>query len=54
MPIYDQNGEYLGSADSGPCPHDQMEQTGRECQEGCCDYYRCLRCGETIRVEVPD
>lgn len=53
-PVYGQDGRYLGSAASGPCVHDQLVQTGKTCSEECCDIYRCLRCDEEIRVELPE
>ena len=32
---------------------DSIEWVG-ECGHGCCDDYRCTRCGRVFRVEWPD
>lgn len=35
------------------CCDEYMEDDGG-CSEGCCDDYKCLKCGTRVRVEAPD
>jgi hypothetical protein len=44
----------VGGSVSGPvCCGERMDDDGG-CREGCCDDYRCARCGQSFRVEWPD
>lgn len=43
-----------GRSTQGPrCCGIPMDDDGG-CSEGCCDDYRCSRCGHTVRIEWPD
>jgi tRNA(Ile2) C34 agmatinyltransferase TiaS len=35
------------------CCGEQMQDDGG-CAQGCCDDFKCLKCGKRIRIEWPD
>lgn len=35
------------------CCGQEMADDG-ECSEGCCDDWKCLKCGRRLRTEAPD
>lgn len=54
---YFKDGQFQGSIEVEPgetCRHPHAESTGETCAEGCCNEYRCLDCGKTFMLELPD
>lgn len=42
-----------GSVRGPKCCGQRMDDDGG-CSEGCCDDYKCAKCGHTVRIEWPD
>ena len=42
-----------GSVSGPQCCGQKMTDNGG-CSQGCCDDYKCKKCGHTVRIEWPD
>lgn len=42
-----------GKVQGPQCCGERMEDDGG-CSEGCCDDYKCSKCGYRVRIEWPD
>jgi hypothetical protein len=42
-----------GVVQSPFCCDEKMEDVG-SCSDGCCDYFKCRKCGKRIRLEYSD
>jgi hypothetical protein len=53
-PYWAPDGTYLGSIVSVACAHRQATRTGRDCGQGCCQWWWCDDCQQEFLVELPD
>jgi len=53
-PTYEPASENVDGSVTGPkCCGEAMQDDGG-CSSGCCDDYKCAKCGYTVRIEWPD
>ncbi len=52
-PSYEPAAVIDGKCVGPKCCGEKMVDDGG-CLEGCCDDYKCLKCGHTVRIEWPD